>query len=49
MTTQERIRNCLLLESMKNNKESAERLGLRDTSRIDETKKRISVGNHSMK
>jgi hypothetical protein len=49
MTIQERIRNCLILENMKENKKAAERLGLRDISRIEKRKIRIVEGNLSMK
>ncbi len=34
MTIQDRIRKCMILEEMMLYKESADRLGLKDTSRI---------------
>jgi len=34
MSVEERIRRCLILEEMKNNRQAAENLGLRNTSKV---------------
>lgn len=44
ISTSERIRLCLILEEIKNNKEAANRLGLRDASRI-KTKSKTKMTN----
>ena len=48
MTVQERIRKSMLLEKMRKNKETAERLGLKDESIFRNQKKNIER-NHSLK
>ena len=44
MPVEERIRRCLILEKMKNNKEAARNLGLKNTSKIKAQAKHQEAG-----